>query len=108
MPLHTSRLRGNNPATGRYTTPDPSGKEKNTYLYAAGNTCNKTDPRGEFNKACAAGILGAVSIAGLTILAMMALPEAAPIWADWALADFGSLGIIGAGVGAYDTCHSDG
>jgi len=40
-------VRWYNPATGRFTTPDPSGKEKNTYLYASGNTCNRTDPRGE-------------------------------------------------------------
>jgi len=40
-------VRWYNPATGRFTTPDPSGKEKNTYLYASGNTCNRVDLSGE-------------------------------------------------------------
>ena len=40
-------VRWYNPTTARFTTPDPSGKEKNTYLYASGNTCNRVDPSGE-------------------------------------------------------------
>ncbi|WP_116115647.1 RHS repeat domain-containing protein [Austwickia chelonae] len=40
-------VRWYNPATGRFATPDPSGKEKNNYLYAGGNCCNQIDPTGE-------------------------------------------------------------
>ena len=39
-------VRWYDPATGRFTTPDPSGKEKNTYLYAGGNALNLSDPSG--------------------------------------------------------------
>lgn len=34
------------PTTGRFTQPDPSGQETNTYLYAGGNPANYTDPSG--------------------------------------------------------------
>uniref|UniRef100_UPI000515E6BC RHS repeat-associated core domain-containing protein n=1 Tax=Streptomyces californicus TaxID=67351 RepID=UPI000515E6BC len=34
------------PNIGRFTTPDPSGQEKNPYLYAAGDPVNKIDPTG--------------------------------------------------------------
>lgn len=34
------------PNIGRFTTPDPSGQEKNPYLYAAGDPVNNIDPTG--------------------------------------------------------------
>ncbi|WP_420709477.1 MULTISPECIES: RHS repeat-associated core domain-containing protein [unclassified Streptomyces] len=34
------------PNIGRLTTPDPSGQEKNPYLYAAGDPVNNIDPSG--------------------------------------------------------------
>ncbi|PJN01568.1 Wall-associated protein [Streptomyces sp. CB01201] len=34
------------PNTGRFTQPDPSGQEKNPYLYAEGDPVNRIDPRG--------------------------------------------------------------
>ncbi|BFO18468.1 hypothetical protein SHKM778_48560 [Streptomyces sp. KM77-8] len=34
------------PSLGRFTQPDPSGQEANTYLYADGDPVNKTDPDG--------------------------------------------------------------
>ncbi|MGW0917186.1 RHS repeat-associated core domain-containing protein [Streptomyces sp. NPDC002784] len=34
------------PQLGRFTQPDPSGQEKNPYLYAAGDAVNNTDPSG--------------------------------------------------------------
>ncbi|MGY1524781.1 RHS repeat-associated core domain-containing protein [Streptomyces sp. MN3] len=34
------------PALGRFTQPDPSGQEKNPYLYAAGDPINNSDPSG--------------------------------------------------------------
>jgi RHS repeat-associated protein len=34
------------PALGRFTQPDPSGQEKNTYLTAGGDLVNNSDPTG--------------------------------------------------------------
>ncbi|MFF3160171.1 RHS repeat-associated core domain-containing protein, partial [Streptomyces sp. NPDC057910] len=34
------------PNTGRFTQPDPSGQEKNPYLYAEGDPVNRIDPKG--------------------------------------------------------------
>ncbi len=31
---------------GRFTQPEPSGQEKNPYLYAEGDPVNRTDPNG--------------------------------------------------------------
>ena len=35
-----------NPTTGRFTQPDPSGQEANTYNYASFNPVNSADPTG--------------------------------------------------------------
>ncbi|MFD3648648.1 RHS repeat-associated core domain-containing protein [Streptomyces cyaneofuscatus] len=55
------------PNIGRFTTPDPSGQEKNPYLYAAGDPVNEIDPTGllfgidlDINWGCLASGLGAV------------------------------------------------
>ncbi|GAB2896803.1 RHS repeat-associated core domain-containing protein [Streptomyces deserti] len=37
------------PSLGRFTQPDPSGQETNSYLYAAGDFINNTDPSGLFS-----------------------------------------------------------
>lgn len=34
------------PNIGRFTQPDPSGQEKNPYLYAEGDPVNRIDPTG--------------------------------------------------------------
>ncbi|MBW3085040.1 hypothetical protein KEM60_01232 [Austwickia sp. TVS 96-490-7B] len=64
-------VRWYNPATGRFTTPDPSGKEKNNYLYASGNACNRTDPSGEEctrDQAIALGVTGiVVGVVGVVV-----------------------------------------
>jgi RHS repeat-associated protein len=44
-----------NPTTGRFTQPDPSGQEANTYNYAACNPVNSTDPSG-LNGSCGVGL----------------------------------------------------
>ncbi|WP_405531256.1 hypothetical protein OG426_09355 [Streptomyces canus] len=36
------------PQIGRFTQPDPSGQEKNPYLYAGGDFINNSDPTGLF------------------------------------------------------------
>jgi hypothetical protein len=47
-----------NPTTGRFTQPDPSGKEANTYNYTSCNPVNSTDPSGECS-GLSAGLIGA-------------------------------------------------
>ncbi|OUD03132.1 Wall-associated protein [Streptomyces swartbergensis] len=37
------------PQLGRFTQPDPSGQEKNPYLYAGGDPINNSDPTGLFS-----------------------------------------------------------
>jgi RHS repeat-associated protein len=44
--LYKMGARYYDPQLGRFTQPDPSGKEKNSYLYAAGDPINNTDPSG--------------------------------------------------------------
>ncbi|WP_424877835.1 RHS repeat-associated core domain-containing protein [Streptomyces sp. SLBN-8D4] len=52
MPERPRRARGRSrycdPNPGRFTRPDPSGKEKNAYPYAGGDPINKVDPGGTF------------------------------------------------------------
>lgn len=53
------------PTQGRWTQPDPSGKENNLYLYAGANPCNKKDPSGLLGD-CAWDMIGyGLSVAGL-------------------------------------------
>ncbi|MCC9158686.1 DUF6531 domain-containing protein [Streptomyces parvulus] len=59
------------PALGRFTQPDPSGQEKNAYLYASGDPINNTDPTGLFGwpdvgeglGGFAGGVLGLAAVA---------------------------------------------
>ncbi|PZX36038.1 RHS repeat-associated protein [Streptomyces sp. DvalAA-21] len=44
--LYKMGARYYDPALGRFTQPDPSGQETNTYLYAEGDPINRTDPQG--------------------------------------------------------------
>ncbi|MFJ4204455.1 RHS repeat-associated core domain-containing protein [Streptomyces sviceus] len=46
--LYKMGARYYDPNLGRFTQPDPSGKEKNAYLYAGGDPVNKVDPSGTF------------------------------------------------------------
>ncbi|WP_444545478.1 RHS repeat-associated core domain-containing protein [Streptomyces xanthochromogenes] len=49
------------PNTGRFTQPDPSGQEKNPYLYAEGDPVNRIDPRGTLSLG---GVMDKVGEAG--------------------------------------------
>jgi RHS repeat-associated protein len=44
--LYHLGARSYDPSLGRFTQPDPSGQETNTYLYADGDPVNHIDPRG--------------------------------------------------------------
>ncbi|MFD5110112.1 RHS repeat-associated core domain-containing protein [Streptomyces cinereoruber] len=44
--LYKMGARYYDPTLGRFTQPDPSGQEKNPYLYAAGDPINRIDPSG--------------------------------------------------------------
>ncbi|WP_306768252.1 RHS repeat-associated core domain-containing protein [Streptomyces sp. S1] len=44
--LYKMGARYYDPTLGRFTQPDPSGQEKNPYLYAVGDPINHTDPTG--------------------------------------------------------------
>ncbi|MFJ8948107.1 RHS repeat-associated core domain-containing protein, partial [Streptomyces sp. NPDC102395] len=43
---------------GRFTQPDPSGQEKNPYLYAEGDPVNRIDPQGTLSLSGVADALG--------------------------------------------------
>ncbi|MBW3083825.1 hypothetical protein KEM60_00002 [Austwickia sp. TVS 96-490-7B] len=95
-------VRWYNPVTGRFTTPDPSGKEKNNYLYAGGNSCNRVDPSGEENSdACIiGGVIGAAVYGGLASLIMFEadlLSGGAAAFLNGAVTN--AAGALGAGVG---------
>ncbi|MGW5367629.1 RHS repeat-associated core domain-containing protein [Streptomyces sp. NPDC004009] len=47
--LYKMGARYYDPKLGRFTQPDPSGKEANAYLYASGDPLNRTDPTGLFS-----------------------------------------------------------
>ncbi|MEV6810506.1 RHS repeat-associated core domain-containing protein, partial [Streptomyces sp. NPDC051129] len=81
--LYKMGARYYDPNLGRFTQPDPSGKESNPYLYTAGDPINNTDPTGLFSwsdaldigsdvfgvvTGCLSGI-GAASTSGVTELA---------------------------------------
>ncbi|RAJ32822.1 RHS repeat-associated protein [Kitasatospora sp. SolWspMP-SS2h] len=44
--LYKMGARSYDPALGRFTQPDPSGRETNPYAYTAGDPVNHTDPNG--------------------------------------------------------------
>ncbi|AYG78254.1 tRNA(Glu)-specific nuclease WapA [Streptomyces hundungensis] len=45
---------------GRFTQPDPSGKEKNPYLYAEGDPVNRIDPNGTSALSVVDGVVGKI------------------------------------------------
>ncbi|MGK5497427.1 RHS repeat-associated core domain-containing protein [Streptomyces sp. URMC 125] len=73
--LYTMGARYYDPALGRFTQPDPSGREANPYAYASGDPVNRTDPMGT------ASFLGGVS----TLLDVKSLGEGAQALSegDW-------------------------
>ncbi len=62
------------PNIGRFTTPDPSGQEKNPYLYAAGDPVNRIDPTGliDWGGVAAVALGTAVGITATVVLTPVA------------------------------------
>ncbi|MFI1004975.1 RHS repeat-associated core domain-containing protein [Streptomyces galbus] len=61
---------GYDPNLGRFTQPDPSGKEQNAYSYVGGDPINSNDPTGLFSWDVALGseVVGALALAAGTAL----------------------------------------
>ncbi|MFD5377085.1 RHS repeat-associated core domain-containing protein [Streptomyces griseoincarnatus] len=62
------------PNIGRFTQPDPSGQEKNPYLYAEGDPVNRIDPTGLLSLGEGLGLAG--TVVGLAALAPVSAPVA--------------------------------
>ncbi|MBY8881601.1 RHS repeat-associated core domain-containing protein [Actinacidiphila acidipaludis] len=59
--LYNLGARSYDPTLGRFTQPDPSGKEANPYAYTAGDPINYTDPKGTFSLSDLDGVIGHIS-----------------------------------------------
>ncbi|MFF7542236.1 RHS repeat-associated core domain-containing protein [Streptomyces canus] len=72
--LYKMGARYYDPQLGRFTQPDPSGKESNLYAYAAGDPINRTDPSGRLSLGEGLGLAG--TVVGLVALAPVSAPVA--------------------------------
>ncbi|GAA0617862.1 RHS repeat-associated core domain-containing protein [Streptomyces crystallinus] len=78
------------PNLGRFTQPDPSGREKNPYLYAEGDPANRIDPQGLISLSGVADALGPVGDV-ITGAAHLAQGDTQGLWGDVAGAVVGGL-----------------
>ncbi|MFC8596517.1 RHS repeat-associated core domain-containing protein [Streptomyces atroolivaceus] len=72
--LYKMGARYYDPQLGRFTQPDPSGKESNPYAYAAGDPVNRIDPSGLLSLGEGLGLAG--TVVGLVALAPVSAPVA--------------------------------
>ncbi|MEU8745382.1 RHS repeat-associated core domain-containing protein [Streptomyces parvulus] len=72
--LYKMGARYYDPQLGRFTQPDPSGKESNLYAYAAGDPVNRVDPSGLLSLGEGLGLAG--TVVGLVALAPVSAPVA--------------------------------
>lgn len=85
--LYETGARYYDPTLGRFTQPDLSGQETNTYLYAAGDPINRSDPSGLENSPLeyvnfALGAVGAVAgVVGLVAASPVVVGVAAGVGA---------------------------
>ncbi|MFJ6317107.1 RHS repeat-associated core domain-containing protein [Streptomyces californicus] len=86
------------PNIGRFTTPDPSGQEKNPYLYAAGDPVNRIDPTGLFSFADGVGVV-AGTIAGAAAVATVGVVCAGTVGVGCIAAGAVTAALWGAGAG---------
>ncbi|MFD3959307.1 MULTISPECIES: RHS repeat-associated core domain-containing protein [Streptomyces] len=86
------------PNIGRFTTPDPSGLEKNPYLYAAGDPVNTIDPLGLLSFADSVGMV-AGTLAGSVAVATVAVACAGAAGVGCIAAGAVTAALWGAGAG---------
>ncbi|MFF2858856.1 RHS repeat-associated core domain-containing protein [Streptomyces rubiginosohelvolus] len=82
------------PNIGRFTTPDPSGQEKNPYLYAEGDPVNRIDPTGLLSLGGVADALGPIGDVG-TGIAHLAEGDMKALWGDVAGVVVGGIAAVG-------------
>ncbi|MGZ2362332.1 RHS repeat-associated core domain-containing protein, partial [Streptomyces sp. 372A] len=92
--LYKMGARYYDPTLGRFTQPDPSGQETNTYLYATGDPINHTDPSGLISVGDALGVAGDA----ITGIQHLADGDTKALWGD-------VLGVVAGGV-AGTLCES--
>ncbi|MET9925768.1 MULTISPECIES: RHS repeat-associated core domain-containing protein [unclassified Streptomyces] len=85
------------PNIGRFTTPDPSGQEKNPYLYAEGDPVNRIDPTGLISFDGVADALGPIGDVA-TGAVHLAQGDTQALWGD--VAGVVAGGVAGALCGA--------
>ncbi|HET6859639.1 MAG TPA: RHS repeat-associated core domain-containing protein [Streptomyces sp.] len=97
--LYHFEARYYDPNIGRFNSPDPSGQEKNPYLYAEGDPVNRIDPSGLLSLGEGLGLAG--TAIGLAALA----PVSAPVAIGAAVASTGLsvAGSIASGNSAGET-----
>ncbi|MFF8556455.1 RHS repeat-associated core domain-containing protein [Streptomyces sp. NPDC015501] len=85
------------PNLGRFTAPDPSGQEKNPYLYAEGDPVNRIDPTGLLSLGGVADALGPIGDVA-TGAVHLAQGDTKALWGD--VAGVVAGGVAGALCGA--------
>ncbi|MEU5769698.1 RHS repeat-associated core domain-containing protein [Streptomyces asoensis] len=96
--LYHLKARYYDPNIGRFTQPDPSGREQNPYLYAEGDPVNRIDPEGLFSLGSIGDGLGVATILyeGFTGGTGAAEKATAAM-----IADIGITGLCEAGAAAF-------
>lgn len=94
--LYRLGARWYDPTQGRFTQPDPSGQEQNSYLYASGDPINKEDPTGLDGVEDILG--GAIAIGGALAL-VPAAAASAPVAVGMFILGAGGGGLTGYGIG---------
>ncbi|MGW0538636.1 RHS repeat-associated core domain-containing protein, partial [Streptomyces sp. NPDC003032] len=92
------------PNIGRFTQPDPSGQEKNPYLYAEGDPVNRIDPTGLFGisditETVGSAIGGALGVAATAAVCTAVTPACVAGGAVMAGLGSGSGAAIGSALG---------
>ncbi|MEV1046469.1 RHS repeat-associated core domain-containing protein [Streptomyces sp. NPDC049916] len=105
--LYHLEARYYDPATGRFTQPDPSGQEVNPYLYAEGDPKNKIDPGGLSVLGCIGGGLSVVGGAISTGAGIGSAIGSGGLSTPASLAAIGGgIGLVGTGLNMIDDCAS--
>lgn len=97
-----------NPARGRFTQPDPSGREANRYLYAGANPIDAADPTGLFGLAAGwgfcFGICIGASIGGDQYGPAFNINVGIGVEAGWSFQAGGTTGTYGGGLSTDLQC----